>query len=79
MTKLRDLLQYIVQAMVDNPDQVEIFEMEGSQSTILELKVAKTDLGKVIGKKGRNAQAIRDILHGACGKTKKRITLEIIE
>jgi len=45
MTKLRDLLQYIVQAMVDNPDQVEIFEMEGSQSTILELKVAKTDLG----------------------------------
>ena len=67
----------MIQAMVDFPEQVEIFEIESGQSTILELKVAKVDMGKVIGKKGRNAEAIRTILNAASHR--KRIILEILE
>jgi predicted RNA-binding protein YlqC (UPF0109 family) len=76
---IKELLERIIKAMVDNPEQVEIFEIETRQSTMLELKVANSDLGKVIGKKGRNAQAIRDILYAACGTAGKRITLEILD
>jgi len=76
---IKDLLEYIIKAMVDNPEQVEISEIEGQHSTILELKVAKSDMGKVIGKKGRNAEAVRAILMAASGKTRRRITLEILE
>ena len=76
---IKDLLEYIIKAMVDDPEQVEISEIETQQSTILELRVAKSDMGKVIGKKGRNAEAVRAILMAASGKTKKRITLEILE
>jgi uncharacterized protein len=79
MTQLNDLLKHIVQAIVDIPEQVEISEIEGSQATIIELKVAKSDLGKVIGKRGNNADAIRTILMAASGKTRRRITLEILE
>ncbi len=76
---VKELVQYIAQALVDNPDAVSINEIEGAQAVILELKVAKQDLGKIIGKQGRTAGAIRTILNSAAGKIKKRITLEIIE
>jgi predicted RNA-binding protein YlqC (UPF0109 family) len=75
----KELIHHIVQAMVDNPDEVSVSEIEGDQTTVLELKVAKKDLGKVIGKQGRNAQAIRTILNAVSAKIKKRAVLEIIE
>jgi predicted RNA-binding protein YlqC (UPF0109 family) len=74
-----DLIKKIVQALVDNPDQVQISIIEGKQVAVIELKVAKEDLGKVIGKQGRTAHAIRTILSAASGKVKKRFTFEIIE
>jgi predicted RNA-binding protein YlqC (UPF0109 family) len=64
---------------VDNPDQVLVSEVEGNQTSVLELKVAKEDLGKVIGKEGRNARAMRTILGAASAKLKKRTVLEILE
>jgi len=76
---MEELLKRIVQAMVDHPEQVVISAIEGKQSLVLEIKVAKEDMGKIIGKQGRTAQAMRTILSAASGKTKKRITLEIIE
>ncbi len=75
----KELIHHIVQAMVDNPDEVSVSEIEGDQITVMELKVAKKDLGKVIGKQGRNAQAIRTILNAVSAKIKKRAVLEIIE
>jgi predicted RNA-binding protein YlqC (UPF0109 family) len=76
---LKELIKHIVQALVDHPEQVAISEVEGKQSTVLEIKVAKEDIGKIIGKKGRNAQAIRTILNAASAKAKKRTIMEIIE
>jgi len=76
---LKDLIKHIVQALVDHPEQVEIKEVKGEHVSVLELKVAKEDIGKVIGKKGRNIQAIRTILSNASGKGGKRTTLELIE
>jgi predicted RNA-binding protein YlqC (UPF0109 family) len=76
---IKELLHYIAQAIVDYPDQVSVFEIEGQQTTVLELKVAKEDLGKVIGKQGRNAQAIRTILSAVSAQVKKRVVLEIVE
>jgi hypothetical protein len=76
---MKDLLVEIAKAMVDNPEQVKVAEIKGGQTTVLELSVAKEDLGKVIGKQGRNAQAIRTILNAASAKTKKRTIMEIIE
>ena len=76
---MKDLIKYIAQALVDNPEQVEVLEVEGSQTSVLELKVAKEDLGKVIGKQGRTARAMRTILGAASAKIKKRTVLEIIE
>jgi predicted RNA-binding protein YlqC (UPF0109 family) len=76
---MKELIKRIIQAMVDNPEQVEIIEAKGENVTVLELKVAKTDIGKVIGKQGRNAQAIRTILSAASAKAKKRTVLEILE
>jgi predicted RNA-binding protein YlqC (UPF0109 family) len=64
---------------VDNPDQVTVKAIEGEQTTVLELRVAQTDLGKVIGKQGRTARSIRTILSAAGMKLKKRFTLEILE
>ncbi len=69
----------IAKALVDLPDQVEVEEVVGEQTTVLELKVAKEDLGKVIGKQGRTAQAMRTILNAAATKLRKRCVLEIIE
>jgi predicted RNA-binding protein YlqC (UPF0109 family) len=76
---MKDLVSYIASALVDNPEQVAIDEIVGNQTAVLELKVAKDDLGKVIGKKGRTAQAIRTILNASSAKIKKRTILEIVE
>jgi len=76
---MKDLVGYIVAALVDNPEQVVIEEVVGNQASVLELKVAKEDLGKIIGKKGRTAQAVRTILNASSAKTKKRTILEIVE
>ena len=76
---MKELISQIAQALVDHPEQVEVAEIEGGQTLILELKVAKEDMGKIIGKHGRTAQAIRTLLSAASGKAKKRIVLEILE
>ncbi|RMG55709.1 MAG: KH domain-containing protein [Acidobacteria bacterium] len=76
---MRELIELIAKALVDNPDQVEVKEIEGQATTVLELRVARSDLGKVIGKQGRTARAIRTILSAAGMKLKKRFLLEIIE
>ena len=76
---MKDLIKYIAQALVDDPDQVEVSEVEGRQILVIELKVAKNDMGKIIGKQGRTAQAIRLILGAASAKVKKRTVLEIME
>lgn len=76
---MRDLIYYIAKALVDQPDKVAVDEVEGNQTSVLELKVAKEDLGKVIGKQGRTARAMRTILSAASAKIKKRTVLEIIE
>jgi predicted RNA-binding protein YlqC (UPF0109 family) len=76
---MKDLISYIAQALVDHPEQVSVSEVEGNQTSVLELKVAKEDLGKVIGKQGRTARAMRTILGAASAKIKKRTVLEIIE
>jgi predicted RNA-binding protein YlqC (UPF0109 family) len=76
---MKELIEYIAQALVDNPQEVRVTEIEGNQTSVLELKVAKEDLGKVIGKQGRTARAMRTILSAASAKVKKRTVLEIIE
>lgn len=76
---MKDLIKRIVKTMVDNPDEVEVSEIEGDQISVLELRVAKVDIGKVIGKKGRNVRAIRTILSAASAKVKKHTVLEILE
>ncbi len=76
---MKELITYIAKALVDNPDQVKVTEVEGDQTAVLELKVAKEDLGKVIGKQGRTARAMRTILNAASAKVKKRTVLEIVE
>ena len=76
---MKDLIVQIAQALVDNPEQVDVNVLEGSQATVLELAVAKEDLGKIIGKQGRTARAIRTILSAASAKQRKRAVLEIIE
>ena len=76
---MKDLIKRIVQALVDNPEQVEVSEVESGRTLILEIRMAKEDIGKVIGKQGRTAQAIRTILRAASGKLKKHIIFEILE
>ena len=76
---MKEFLIEIVKALVDNPEQVQINAIEGSQTTVLELRVAKEDMGKIIGKQGRTANAIRVLLNAASGKAGKRYVLEIVE
>jgi hypothetical protein len=76
---MKELIEYIAKALVDYPEQVSVNVLEGSQSTVLELSVAKVDLGKIIGKQGRTAKAIRIILGAASAKIRKRAMLEIVE
>ena len=76
---MKELVEQIAKSLVDNPDQVSVHAIEGEQVTVLELRVAQTDLGKVIGKQGRTARSIRTILGTAGMKLRKRFTLEILE
>ena len=78
-TSIKELMEVLVKALVDKPEEVEITEVEGEQTTVVELKVAKDDLGKVIGKQGRMARALRTILGAASMKIRRRSVLEIIE
>ena len=79
MSAMKDLLVEIAKALVDNPDDVNVNEVEGEQTTVLELRVRTEDLGKVIGRQGRTARAIRTLLAAAGMKIHKRFVLEILE
>jgi uncharacterized protein len=76
---MKELIEYIAKALVDNPEEVVVSEVEGEIASVIELKVAKSDLGKVIGKQGRTARAMRTILSAASTKLNKRSVLEILE
>lgn len=76
---MKDLVEMIAKALVDNPDRVAVTQIEGEQTTVLELRVAQSDLGKVIGKQGRTARAVRTLLGAAGMKLRKRFVLEILE
>ena len=78
-SNLCDLIEFMAKALVDSPDQVEVNEIVGEQTTVLELKVSKDDLGKVIGKQGRTAHSMRTILNAASTKLQKRSILNIVE
>jgi len=79
MGELKELVTIMAKALVDAPDKVEVVETVGEQTTILELRVAKEDLGKVIGKQGKTARSMRTILSAASTKLRKRSILEIVE
>jgi predicted RNA-binding protein YlqC (UPF0109 family) len=79
INELAKMIEYMAKMLVDFPEQVEINEIVGENTTVIELKVAKEDLGKIIGKQGRTARAVRTILNGASTKLRKRTVLEIIE
>lgn len=76
---LKELIEFIARALVDKPDEVQVAEISGEQTVVLELRVAKDDLGKVIGKQGRTVKAMRAILTAASSKLRKRAELEILE
>ena len=76
---LKELIEYIAKALVDDPDEVQVDQIAGEQTVVLELRVAKTDLGKVIGKQGRTVKAMRALLSAASSKLNKRADLEILE
>jgi uncharacterized protein len=76
---MKELVRSMAQALVDRPDEVEVRVVEGEKTTVLELKVADSDLGKVIGRQGRTARAMRTIVNAAATKLKKRAVLEILE
>jgi len=79
MMEMKALIEYIAKVLVDYPEEVSVTELEGKQTSVIELRVAKDDLGKVIGKQGRTARAMRTILGAASTKIKKRAVLEILE
>ncbi len=79
MTEIKQLVEQIAKALVDIPEEVVVTEVQGEQITILELKVAPSDIGKVIGKQGRTARSIRTLLGAAGMKLNRRFTLEILE
>lgn len=79
MEELRHLVEVMAKALVDSPDQVVVTEVDGEQTTVIELKVAKNDLGKIIGREGNNARALRTILSGVSTKLGRRTVLEILE
>ena len=76
---MKELVEFIAKALVDHPEQVEVNEIVGQQTSVIELRVAKDDLGKVIGKQGRTAHAMRTLLNAASTKLRKRAVLEILE
>jgi len=78
-SNLKDLVEFMAKSLVDRPEEVEVVEVIGEQTTVVELKVAREDLGKVIGKQGRTARSMRTILNAASTKLQKRSVLEIVE
>ena len=76
---MREMVEYIVKQIVDNPEEVKVQEMKGEKVTLLEISVAKEDMGKVIGKGGRIATALRTLVEAAAAKLKKRVMVEILE
>ena len=78
-SSLRDLIEFMAKSLVDYPEEVEVTEIIGEQTTVVELKVSKEDLGKVIGKQGRTARSMRTVLNAASTKLQKRSVLEIVE
>ena len=76
---MKELVEYIARSLVDNPDQVDVTQVEGEQSLILELRVAPEDMGKVIGKQGRIAKAIRTVVNAAAVRENKRVMVEIVQ
>lgn len=76
---MKDFVKKIAQALVDNPEQVKVTVVEGKNISVIELEVAKDDIGKIIGKRGNTANAIRTLLNAISGKERKRVTLEIID
>jgi predicted RNA-binding protein YlqC (UPF0109 family) len=76
---MKELVEFIAKALVDEPDEVRVTEIEGEKVTVIELRVAPGDLGKVIGKQGRTARSIRTLLNAAATKLRKRAVLEILE
>lgn len=76
---MKELVKYLAKAIVDKPEEVLVTEVEGDKTSIIKLRVAKEDFGLIIGKKGRNAEAIRTILRAAAAKLGKKPTLEIVE
>ncbi len=79
MSQLREFVEFMAKSIVDNPEEVQVTEVAGEKTTVIELRVASEDLGKVIGKQGRTAKAIRSILSASAAKIKKRAVLEILE
>ncbi len=75
----KELIEYMAKALVDKPEEVRVDEVPGENTTVIELRVAKDDLGKVIGKQGRTAKAIRSVLGASANRLKKRYVLEIVE
>ena len=76
---MKELVQYLAKSLVSNPDAVEVKETEGETASVLELRVAKEDLGRIIGKQGRTAKSIRTILNAAASRTNRKVVLEILE
>ena len=76
---MKELVQYLARSLVNNPDAVEVKETEGETASVVELRVAKEDLGRIIGKQGRTAKSIRTILNAAASRANRKVVLEIIE
>ena len=76
---MKELVQYLARQLVNNPDAVEVKETQGDTASVLELKVAKEDLGRIIGKQGRTAKSIRTILNAAASRVNRKVVLEIVE
>ena len=76
---MKDLVAYLAKALVNNPDEVEVSEIQGETAAIIELRVAKEDLGRIIGKQGRTAKSIRTLLNAAASRTNRKVVLEIVE
>jgi predicted RNA-binding protein YlqC (UPF0109 family) len=76
---MKDLVDYLAKSLVDNPDAVEVKETQGEAASVLELRVAKEDLGRIIGKQGRTAKSIRTILNAAASRVNRKVVLEIVE
>lgn len=76
---MKELVKYLAKSLVNNPDAVEVKQTEGETASVLELKVAKEDLGRIIGKQGRTAKSIRTILNAAASRTNRKVVLEIVE